>query len=111
MSECRLNKIFERDYSSTGHEAVGVESMAMGYTGEQTADRFDISEDECNALALRENVNVRRAILEGWFKDEIVPIKVNGKTVDSDPLPDPLTQEFIDARKNIFSGIPRRAGN
>jgi len=110
MSECRLNKIFERDYSSTAHEAIGIESMAMGYTAEQTADRFDISEDECNALALRENVNVRKAILEGWFKDEIVPIEVNGKTVDSDPLPGPLTLETIEARRKYFFRHPRKGG-
>ena len=110
MSECRLNKIFERDYSSTGLEAVGVESMAMGYTAEQTADRFDISEDECNALAIRENVNVRKAIQEGWFKDEIVPIEVNGKTVETDPLPDPLSMDFIEAKRKYFFRHPKKGG-
>jgi len=110
MSECRLNKIFERDYSSTGLEAVGVESMAMGYTAEQTADRFDISEDECNALAIRENVNVRKAILEGWFKDEIVPIEVNGNTIETDPLPDSLTMDFIEAKRKYFFRHPKKGG-
>lgn len=110
MSECRLNKIFERDLSSTGHEALGVEAMAMGYTAEQTSDRFDISEDECNDLALRENANVREAIQNGWFEDEIVPIEVDGKTVDSDPLPGPLTPEFIAAKKKYFFRHPKKGG-
>jgi acetyl-CoA acyltransferase len=110
MSECRLNKIFERDYSSTAHEALGVEAMAMGYTAEQTADRFDISEEECNALALRENVNVRKAILEGWFKNEIVPIEVDGKSIEQDALPDALTTETIEAKKKYFFRHPKKGG-
>jgi acetyl-CoA acyltransferase len=110
MSECRLNKIFERDYCSAAHEALGVDSMAMGYTAEQTADRFDISEDDCNQLALRENTNVRRAILEGWFKDEIVPFEVNGTTIDQDALPEELTPETIAAKKKYFFRHPKKGG-
>ncbi|MGD9265175.1 MAG: hypothetical protein PVJ71_05280 [Lysobacterales bacterium] len=110
MSECRLNKIFERDYCSAAHEAVGIEAMAMGYTAEQTSDRFDISEEECNALALRENANVRKAIEQGWFKDEIVPIEVGGHIIDQDPLPGELTAEEIDARKKYFFRHPKKGG-
>jgi len=110
MSEARLNKIFERDYCSAAHEAVGVDAMAMGYTAEQTADRFDVSEEECNDLALRENANVRKAILEGWFKDEIVPIDVNGATIEEDPLPDVLTPEIIAAKKKYFFRHPKKGG-
>ena len=108
MSECRLNKIFERDYSSDALEALGVESMAMGFTAEQTADRFDISEDECNQLALRENANARKAILEDWFKDEIVPIVVNGTTIEKDVLPSALTPETIAAKKKYFFRSPKK---
>ena len=110
MSECRLNKIFERDFSSDALEALGVEAMAMGYTAEQTADRFDISEDECNELALRENANVRKAILEGWFKDEIVPFDINGTTIADDVLPDELTPETIAAKKKYFFRSPKKGG-
>ena len=110
MSECRLNKIFERDYCSVAHKALDVESMAMGFTAEQTADRFDISEDDCNALALRENANLRKAILEGWFKDEIVPIDVDGKIIEQDPLPDVLTPEIIAAKKKYFFRHPKKGG-
>jgi acetyl-CoA acyltransferase len=110
MSECRLNKIFERDYCSAGLEALGVESMAMGYTAEQTADRFDISEDDCNQLALRENANLRRAIFEGWFKEEIVPFDVNGGTIDQDALPGELTPEIIAAKKKYFFRHPKKGG-
>ena len=110
MSEARLNKIFERDYCSAAHEAVGIDAMAMGYTAEQTADRFDVSEDECNELALRENANVRKAILEGWFKDEIVPIDVNGATIEDDALPDALTPEMIASKKKYFFRHPKKGG-
>jgi acetyl-CoA acyltransferase len=110
MTECRLNKIFERDYCSAAHEAVGIEAMAMGYTAEQTSDRYEISEEECNALALRENANVRKAIQEGWFKDEIVPIEVDGKVIEQDPLPGELTVEEIAARKKYFFRHPKKGG-
>lgn len=110
MSECRLNKIFERDYCSAAHRALGVDSMAMGYTAEQTADRFDISEDECNALALRENANVRKAIGEGWFKKEIVPIEVGGKLIEEDAFPPELTPEMIAAKKKYFFRHPKKGG-
>jgi acetyl-CoA acyltransferase len=110
MSECRMNKIFERDYCSVAHEAVGIDAMAMGYTAEQTADRFEVSEDECNELALRENANVRKAILDGWFSDEIVPIDVNGRTIDQDVLPDELTPEVIAAKKKYYFRHPKKGG-
>jgi acetyl-CoA acetyltransferase family protein len=110
MSECRLNKVFERDYCSAAHQALGIDSMAMGYTAEQTADRFDISEDDCNTLALRENANVRKAILEGWFNAEIVPIDVDGETIGQDPLPAILTAEMIAARKKYFFRHPKKGG-
>jgi len=110
MSECRLDKIFQRDYSSDAHAALGIESLAMGYTGEQTADRFDISEDDCNALAIRENVNLRGAIENGWFKDEIVPIEVGGKTVEQDVYPHELTEAEISAKKKYFFRHPKKGG-
>jgi acetyl-CoA acyltransferase len=110
MSEARLNKIFERDYCSVAHEALGVDAMAMGYTAEQTADRYDVSEEECNELALRENANVRRAISEGWFADEILPIDVNGSTIDQDAMPGELTPEMIAAKKKYFFRHPKKGG-
>lgn len=110
MSECRLNKIFERDYCSAAHEALGVSAMAMGYTAEQTADRYDVSEQDCNELALRENANVRTAILDGWFKGEIVPIEVDGSIIEQDALPGPLTMEMIMAKRKYFFRHPKKGG-
>lgn len=110
MSECRLNKIFERDYSSDALSALGPGAMAMGYTAEMTADRFGISEEDCNRLALQENRNLRKAILEGWFKDEILPLVVNGKTIDQDALPDELTMEAIQAKKKYFFRAAKKGG-
>ncbi|NUM33302.1 MAG: thiolase family protein [Candidatus Brocadiae bacterium] len=110
MSECRLNKIFERDYSGDAMEMLGIEAMAMGYTAEMTADRFNISEEECNRLAILENRRMRKACQEGWFKDEIVPVEVNGKTIDQDALPEELTEEIIAAKKKYFFRSHRKGG-
>ena len=88
----------------------------MGYTAEQTADRFDVSEDECNKLALMENANVRKAILEGWFKDEIVPIEVtlggNQVVFDTDEGPRESTLEGLSKLRPVFKMDGRStAGN
>lgn len=110
MSECRLNKIFERDYSSDAHACMGCKSMSMGYTGEMTADRFGITEEDCNHLAIEENRRVRKAIQEGWFKEEIVPILVDGKEISQDALPEALTEEIIHAKKKYFFRSPKKGG-
>ncbi len=46
----------------------------MGITSENVAKRFGISREEQDAFALRSHQNAARAIEEGKFADEIVPV-------------------------------------
>lgn len=57
----------------------------MGITAENLADRWDISREAMDAFALRSQRLAAKAIDEGRFVDEIVPIPVAQKK--GDPIP------------------------
>jgi len=70
--------------------------MIMGETAEILADKFDISRKEQDEYALQSQVKAKKAIEEGKFKDEIVPVKVkdskgNETVVATDEHPRPDT--------------------
>jgi len=48
----------------------------MGVTAENVAERFDISRDDQDALALSSHQRAQKAIEEGRFESQIVPIEV-----------------------------------
>ena len=54
--------------------------MAMGLTAEQVAKQFHVTREEQDAFALQSHNRAAKAIAEGKFKEEIVPVKVT-KTV------------------------------
>ncbi len=64
------------------------EPMIMGQTAENLAEMYNISREEQDEVALRSHNNAERAIKEGKFKDEIVPIEFEKKgkkyTLDTD---------------------------
>ncbi len=47
---------------------------SMGLTAENVAERFDVSREDQDKFALRSHQNAARAIKEGKFKDEILPV-------------------------------------
>ncbi len=72
----------------------------MGNTGEIVAQRYDVSREDADALALRSHQRAKKATEEGRFKDEIVPVEVQGRkgstTVDADEgiRPDTSTESL-----------------
>lgn len=56
--------------------------MGMGHTAEEVAERFGISREDQDRFAARSHANAAKAIAEGKFKDEIIPIPVELKHVD-----------------------------
>ncbi|OEF96928.1 acetyl-CoA acetyltransferase [Vulcanibacillus modesticaldus] len=50
--------------------------MSMGITAEEVAKKFNISREEQDKFALRSHQKAAKAIKEGKFKDEIVPVKI-----------------------------------
>jgi acetyl-CoA C-acetyltransferase len=68
----------------------------MGITAENVAEKFGVSRQEQDELAFRSQQNAGRAIKEGRFKDEIVPVSIpqkkgNPVVFDTDEHPRPNT--------------------
>lgn len=51
----------------------------MGITAENVAERYGITRDECDQLALISHQRATKAVREGIFKREIVPVEVKTK--------------------------------
>ncbi|WP_269411873.1 acetyl-CoA C-acetyltransferase [Lentibacillus daqui] len=58
--------------------------MGMGHTAEEVANRFDISREDQDAFAVRSHERAAKAIQEGKFKEEIVPVEVTERVVGED---------------------------
>lgn len=97
----------------------------MGLTAEAVAQQFNISREDQDAFALRSHEKAIKAIKEGKFKDEIVPIEVehifldadekrqvNHFTVDTDEGPRASTIEKLKSLRPVFAqGGSVTAGN
>ena len=97
----------------------------MGLTAEAVAQQFKITREEQDAFALRSHEKAIKAIKEGKFKDEIVPIdvehifldadekrQVNHFTVDTDEGPRASTIEKLNSLRPVFAqGGSVTAGN
>ncbi|PLT33970.1 acetyl-CoA C-acetyltransferase [Bacillus sp. V5-8f] len=58
--------------------------MGMGHTAEEVARRFGISRQDQDEFAVRSHEKAARAIAEGKFVDEIVPVDVTLRSVGAD---------------------------
>src|SRR5690606_6437006 len=71
------------------------EHWMMGEAGEVVADEFEVTREEMDAYALESHRRALRAIDEGEFEAEIVPVTVEGRrgstTVAQDEGPRPDT--------------------
>lgn len=83
---------------------------SMGQCADNVANDFGITREECDQWALRSNQLATKAIQEGKFKEEIVPLEVkglDGKTfifdTDEGPRPD-TTLEGLAKLKLAFQG-------
>lgn len=56
--------------------------IGMGHTAEEVANRFNISREDQDAFAASSHRKAARALAEGKFKDEIVPITVEQTYLD-----------------------------
>ena len=97
----------------------------MGLTAEAVAQQFNISREDQDDFALRSHEKAIKAIKEGKFKDEIVPIdvehifldadekrQVNHFTVDTDEGPRASTIEKLNSLRPVFAqGGSVTAGN
>jgi acetyl-CoA acyltransferase len=58
--------------------------MGMGHTAEEVAKKYGITREEQDAFAVRSHQRAARAIQEGKFVDEIVPVEVTVRSVGLD---------------------------
>lgn len=58
--------------------------MGMGYTAEEVANRFKVSREDQDAFATESHRRAAKAIKEGKFKDEIVPVEVTERFIGKD---------------------------
>jgi len=71
--------------------------LIMGMTAENVAEKYNISREDQDKLAYRSQMRAKKAIEEGRFRDEIVPITIPGekkgefKIVETDEHPRPGT--------------------
>lgn len=61
--------------------------MSMGHTAEEVAKKYEISREEQDAFAVRSHELAAKAIAEGKFVDEIVPVEVEKHFVDENNKP------------------------
>jgi 3-oxoadipyl-CoA thiolase len=94
----------------------GVDSM--GETGENVAERYDVSRADQDAWALRSQVRHAAATAEGRFDDEIVPVEVPARRGpstlverDEHPRPDTTADKLAALRPVFRAGGSVTAGN
>ncbi len=58
--------------------------MIMGETAENLAEKYNISREEQDVIALRSHNNAEKATKEGKFQEEIVPVKIKDKVFEID---------------------------
>jgi acetyl-CoA acyltransferase len=68
--------------------------MGMGHTAEQVAVKYSVSREDQDAFAVRSHELAEKAIREGKFKDEIVPVEVTQHFVDANNKPSSKTFTF-----------------
>ncbi len=58
--------------------------MGMGHTAEEVAKKYGISREDQDAFAVRSHQKAAKAIQDGKFVDEIVPVEVTFRSVGKD---------------------------
>jgi len=86
----RIGHVELRDSMWDSLTSLGI-GPAMGITAENLAEKYGISREEQDRLALLSHQRAIQAIDQGLFKEEIVPVEVKGKKgsewVDTDEHP------------------------
>ncbi|WP_017434757.1 acetyl-CoA C-acetyltransferase [Saccharococcus caldoxylosilyticus] len=60
--------------------------MSMGHTAEKVAMKYGVSREDQDAFAVRSHQRAAKAIREGKFKEEIVPVEVTVRKIENNKL-------------------------
>ena len=62
--------------------------LVMGFTAEKlfkkVADKFGLTREDLDRFALESHESAAKGVDEGFFKDEIMPVEVDGEIIDTD---------------------------
>lgn len=85
----------------------------MGLTAEKVAQRYQVSRQEMDEFAYNSHLKAAKAMEQDWFKDEIIPVTINGETLSHDESIRPDTSvEVLANLKPVFKeGGDVTAGN
>ena len=95
-----------------------ISEVIMGRTAENLAEKYKISRDEQDEVALRSQRNACRAIEEGIFQEEIVPVQITQKkgspkiiNIDEHPRPNLRLEDLAKLPPVFKAGGTVTAGN
>ena len=84
-------ELYEKDYY-----------MGMGETAENLANELDISREDQEGFAINSHTKALKAIKDGKFNNEILPVEFNGNTVEVDEGPREPNEEKIKSLDPAF---------
>jgi 3-oxoadipyl-CoA thiolase len=96
---------------------LGVSTESMGETGENVAERYEVSREDQDAFALRSHQRAVTAVEAGLFAEEIIPVEApkGRETVvinaDEGPRPDASLEKMAALRPVFREGGTVTAGN
>ncbi len=112
-----VDSLTEGQFQSQPQEIYGTFNMGMA-GGEYIVDEFGVTREEMDKLSYNSQMRAKKAIAEGRFKDEIVPViipqrKGDPKVFDTDEFPRDTTPEALAKLKPAFrkDGGTVTAGN
>lgn len=91
--------------------------ISLGETAEKVAERYGVSREEQDRFALSSQQKAQRAIREGKFKDEIIPLQIVEKKrsflfdADEHPRPETTLEELARLKPVFKKGGTVTAGN
>jgi acetyl-CoA C-acetyltransferase len=92
--------------------------MIMGETAELLAEKYKISRQEQDEFAFHSQMKAKKAMQEGKFKDEIIPVKIKDRkgketlvTTDEHPRPDTTLDKLAKLPPVFKEGGTVTAGN
>ncbi len=97
------------------HKMYGTASMPE--TGENVAQRYQVSREEQDAFALRSQQRTSAAVASGYFAEEIVPVTIAGKkgetviSADEHPRPDTTLEALAKLKPIVRADGTVTAGN
>jgi acetyl-CoA C-acetyltransferase len=92
--------------------------MIMGETAELLAEKYKISRQEQDEFSFQSQMKAKKAMQEGKFKDEIIPVKIKDRkgketlvTADEHPRPDTTLEKLAQLPPVFKEGGTVTAGN